>query len=182
MRSGSLRASSGSPQLRQDAAAGYLNEMAASELSLSRAIGRGAVASIAGTATMTAFQKLIEIPLTGRGDSYAPAKFAERVLPVRAKSRKGRKQLNYAAHFGIGFLWGAAYGVAAHAGLRGQKAVAAVFPAVYSGDVLLNTVLGVYAPTKWTKQDVVIDVGEKFIQAGATGLFFDRFLDPERKR
>ncbi len=32
---------------------------------------------------MTAFQKLIEMPVTGRGDSYAPADFAaERVLPV----------------------------------------------------------------------------------------------------
>ncbi len=70
--------------------------------------------------------------------------------------------------------------VAAHAGLRGQRAVAAVFAAVYTGDVLLNTALGLYKPTSWTKQDIVIDVGEKLIQAEATSAVFDRFLDPAK--
>lgn len=41
----------------------------------------GVLAGLAGTAVMTAFQKLVEMPLTGRDDSYAPADFVERVLP-----------------------------------------------------------------------------------------------------
>ena len=36
----------------------------------------------AGTAVMAVFQKLVEMPLTGRPDSYAPARFAEKALPV----------------------------------------------------------------------------------------------------
>ncbi len=32
-------------------------------------IGRGILAGVAGTVVMTAFQKLIEMPITGRGDS-----------------------------------------------------------------------------------------------------------------
>ena len=143
---------------------------------LAGAIDRGVVASVAGTAVMTGFQKLIEMPLTGREDSYAPADFAQKVLPIRPASAAGRKRLNYATHFALGTLWGSAYGVAAHAGLRGQRAVAAV----YTGDVLLNTALGLYKPTSWTKQDIVIDVGEKLIQAEATGAVFDRFLDPAK--
>ncbi len=47
-------------------------------------------------------------------------------------------------------MWGSAYGLAAHAGLSGQKAVAAVFGTVYTGDVLLNTALGLYKPTTWS--------------------------------
>ncbi len=149
---------------------------------LAATVGRGVLASVAGTAVMTAFQKLVEMPLTGREDSYAPADFAEKVLPVHPSSVAGRKRLNYVTHFALGAMWGGAYGIAAHAGLRGQKAVAAVFGAVYTGDVLLNTALGLYQPKRWTKQDIAIDVGGKLIQAEATGAVFDRFLDPAKHR
>ena len=141
-------------------------------------LARGVLAGFAGTAVMTAFQKLVEMPLTGREDSYAPADFAQKVLPVQPSSAAGRKRLNYVTHFALGAMWGSAYGVAAHAGLRGPKAIAAVFGTVYSADVLLNTALGLYEPASWTKQDIAIDVGEKLIQAAATGAVFDRFLDP----
>ena len=145
-------------------------------------IARGVGAGIAGTVVMTAFQKLVEMPLTGRRDSYAPANFAEKVLPIKPKSRQARKRLNYIVHFGLGAMWGSAYGVAAHRGLRGPKAVAAVFGVVYPSDVVVNTALGLYKPTTWTAQDTVIDVSDKLIQAGATGAIFDRFLAPAAHR
>lgn len=144
------------------------------------AIGRGVVAGVVGTGAMTAFQKLVEMPLTKRGDSFAPAQLAERILPVNPTSAKGRKQLNYATHFSLGAMWGTAYGVAAAAGLRGQKAVNTVFFTVYPGDVLLSVALGVYHPKGWSIEDWVIDVGEKYLQAQATGFIFDRLLDPVR--
>ncbi len=71
----------------------------------------------------------------------------------------------------------ARFGVAGHAGLRGQKAVAAVFAVVYTGDVLLNTALGLYEPTRWSTSEWVIDVVDKLVQAEATGLIFDRMQD-----
>ncbi|MDP9435065.1 MAG: hypothetical protein M3P93_07680 [Actinomycetota bacterium] len=43
-------------------------------------------------------------------------------------------------------MWGAAYGLAARKGLRGQRAVNTVFALVYTGDLLLNTVLGSTGP------------------------------------
>lgn len=142
-------------------------------------VARGILAGIAGTGVMTAFQKWVEMPLTGRGDSYVPAELAERVLPVDPTSAAGRKRLNYATHFGLGGMWGTAYGVAAASGLRGQTAVNAVFLTVYPGDLLLSTALGIYHPRRWSTQDWVIDVLEKYIQAQATGAIYDRLLDPD---
>jgi hypothetical protein len=78
-------------------------------------------------------------------------------------------------------MWGAAYGVAALQGLRGQKAVNVVFSVVYTGDVLLNTALGLYHPTQWSKKDWIVDVIDKYVQAQGTGAVFDRVLDPAKK-
>lgn len=139
-------------------------------------IARGLLAGIGGTVVMTTFQKLIEMPVTGQGDSYAPADFAEKVLPIKASTARSRSQLNYATHFALGTMWGAAYGIAANAGLSGQRAVMAVFAAVYTSDVILNTALGLYKPATWSVEDWAIDVVEKLIQAEATGLIFDRAL------
>ncbi len=141
---------------------------------------RGVVSGVAGTVVMTAFQKLVEMPLTKRGESYAPASFAEKVTPVEAKTSEGRRRLNHVTHFSLGMMWGAAYGVAALKGLRGQKAVNTVFGVVYAGDVLLNTALGLYQPTQWSKKDMIIDVVDKYVQAQGTGVVFDRVLDPAK--
>lgn len=154
--------------------------MPSNQLNLTATIGRGVLAGVAGTVVMTAFQKVVEMPVTGRQDSYAPADFAQRILPVRTTNVPGRKLVNYVTHFSLGGVWGTAYGVAAHAGLRGQKAVNAVFATVYAGDVVLNTALGLYQPARWTAQDWAIDVVDKYVQAQATGLIFDRVLDPVR--
>ena len=127
---------------------------------------------------MTAFQKFVEMPITGRGTSYAPANFAEKVLPVHPSTEKGRKQLNWVTHFSLGAMWGSAYGVAAHAGLRGPRAIAVVFAAVYTGDVLLNTALGLYRPSRWSRQDWAVDIIDKLVQASATGLLYDHVFRP----
>ncbi len=144
-------------------------------------LGRGVLAGLAGTAVMTAFQKLIEMPLTKRQDSYAPADFAEKLLPVHPTTPAGRRRLNYTTHFALGGMWGTAYGIAAAKGLRGQKAANIVFAVVYTGDVLLNTALGLYRPSTWTAKDWAIDVVDKYVQAQATGAVFDRALDPARQ-
>ncbi len=94
---------------------------------------------------------------------------------------QGRKNLNYATHFSLGVMWGSAYGIAANAGLRGQKAVNTVFATVYTGDVMLNTALGLYEPTAWSAEDWIVDILDKYVQAQATGAIFDRFLDPAQQ-
>lgn len=150
--------------------------MAQNQTSMAENIGRGVLSGVAGTVVMTAFQKFIEMPLTGREESYAPASFAQKILPVNPDSEQGRQRLNWSTHFALGTMWGAAYGLAAHAGLSGQKAVAAVFGTVYTGDVLLNTALGLYQPTTWSAEDWAVDITDKLVQAEATGAIFDHVI------
>jgi len=49
---------------------------------------------------------------------------------------------------------------------------------VYTGDVLLNTALGLYQPLTWSRKDWAIDVVDKLVQAAATGIVYDRVLAP----
>jgi len=146
--------------------------------SLAAAVGRGVFSGLAGTAVMTAFQKGVEMPLTGRGDSYAPLNLVQRISSVRPRGRRQKKRLNDVAHFSLGVMWGSAYGIAAHRGLRGPRAVGAVFAVVYTGDVLLNTALGLYKPREWSLTDTTIDVVDKLVQAAATGALYDTVLGP----
>lgn len=148
--------------------------------SLVSSLAKGIVASVAGTTVMTAFQKGIEMPITKRPESDAPAQFAEKVLPIsHAPGPLTHRQVNYVAHYGIGTLWGAAFAVAGRFGLRGQTAVHIVFPTVLGGDILLNTALGLYRPAQWSKQDWAVDIINKYVQAQATSAVYDR-IDPAR--
>lgn len=149
--------------------------MATKKSSLASSLGNGVLASVAGTAVMTAFQKLVEMPITRRGESDAPAQFAEKVLPIGSHEPLTHRQVNYIAHFGIGALWGVGFAVAGRWGLGGQKAVHIVFPTVLTSDILLNIALGLYQPTTWSKQDWAVDLVDKYIQAQATSAVYDRF-------
>jgi len=92
-------------------------------------LGRSVVAGFAGTVVITGFQKLAEMPLTGRPDSYAPAELVEKVFRIHPQGA-ARWRLNNASHLALGTMWGAAYGVVARAGLRGPRAVTVVFGTV----------------------------------------------------
>lgn len=138
------------------------------------AAGRGALAGMAGTATMTGFQVLVEMPLTGRDESYAPADLVVKLLPVAPKRKSSRRRLNYGAHFGVGVAWGVGHAlIARRLALRGPRAVVAVFAALYGGDVIANTALGLTKPWQWSFQDAAVDIADKLVLAGAVGLVFD---------
>ncbi len=140
---------------------------------LSTCLARGVVAGLAGTAVMTAFQYLVEMPITRREESFAPADLAAKLLPLHPADEAARRRVNLIAHFALGTGWGVARGVAGHAGLREQAAVAAVFAGMYPGDVMLATALGVYSPGEWSALDIAIDVVDKLVQAEATGVAYD---------
>jgi len=143
---------------------------------LAASVGRGILAGLGGSVVMTAFQKLIEMPLTGREDSYDPATLAQKLLPVHPKDAKARMRLNYTAHFALGAMWGAAYGLVAYAGLRGPRAVVATFGAIYASDLVTITALGLGKPWTWSRQDLAIDVVDKFVHVAATGVLFDQVV------
>ncbi len=155
---------------------GSAPSMISSRPPLTTFVARGMLAGLGGAGVMTVFQKLVEMPITGREDSYAPQKFAEKILPIEATTDAGRKRLNYATHFALGMTWGAAYGVAAYKGLRGPRAIAATFATIYVQDVLMVTALGLDKPWTWSRQDAAVDVIDKFVNVVGTGLIFDNVL------
>jgi hypothetical protein len=149
--------------------------------SLAANVGRGVLAGVAGSVVMTAWQKLVEMPLSEREDSYGPADLAEKLLPIEPRSDAWRKRLNYATHTALGAMWGAAYGVAAHLGLRGARGVAATFGAIYSQDLVMITALGLAKPWTWSRKEWTIDVLDKTVHIAATSVIFDRALDPRAR-
>lgn len=98
----------------------------------------------------------------------------QRVLPIKTRRKRDRRRLNYAAHFAVGAAWGAAHGLAARAGPRGQGAVAAVFGVLWPGDVVGMTALGLDEPWRWSAQELAIDVVDKLVLAEATGAIYER--------
>jgi hypothetical protein len=75
-------------------------------------------------------------------------------------------------------MCGAAYGAAAHQGLRGPRAAAATFAAIYSQDLMMITLLGLGKPWQWSRQDWAVDAGDKIVNIVAPGAVFDRALSP----
>jgi hypothetical protein len=51
--------------------------MTSNQIGLTLAILRGMIVGVARIAVMTAFQKLVKLPLTVRSDSFAPTDFAD---------------------------------------------------------------------------------------------------------
>lgn len=151
-----------------------MRSMSTGRPSLAVNVGRGALAGMAGSVVMTAFQKLVEMPISEREDSYAPGELAEKLLPIHPQSAGGRWTLNYAAHTALGAMWGAAYGVAAHKGLRGAQGAAATFAAIYSQDLVMNSALRLGKPWEWSRKDWTIDALDKVVVIASTGAIFDR--------
>ncbi len=149
--------------------------------SLAANVGRGVLAGVAGSVVMTAFQKFVEMPISEREDSYGPAELAKKLLSVDPSTEVGKKRLNYATHTALGAMWGAAYGVAAHKGLRGVRGAAATFGAIYSQDLVMITALGLGKPWTWSRKEATIDVLDKVIVIAATGTIFDRVLGPNAR-
>ena len=155
-------------------AAGTLPAVDVTRLGISAA--RGAAAGLVGTIGHTAFQELVEMPITGRTESDAPAQLAERVLRLGRTTPRKRRRRNWIAHVGVGVGYGVGHGVGAYAGLRGARAVAIVFTAQYGADVLLNTALGLYRPTTWSREDWVVDIADKLVLGVVTGVAYERLL------
>ena len=121
------------------------------------------------------------MPISGREDSYAPAELAQKPLPISPQSAAGRWWWNYGPHTALGAMWGAAYGVAAHRGLRGVRGAAATFAAIYSQDLVMIPALGLGKPWQWSLKDWTIDAVDKVVVIVATGAIFDRVLGPNAK-
>lgn len=95
------------------------------------------------------------MPLTGRGESYAPAMLAEKLLPIEPHSEAARTRLNRATHVALGLQWGVARVAVGRAGLA------------------LSAALGVYQPQAWSLEDTAVDAVDKLVQAEATSSIYE---------
>ena len=134
----------------------------------------GVAAGLAGTAVMTALEK-VEQRLTGRRNSFVPAHTLERLLRLPHRPDDERRVLNHVMHWGTGAVVGGLRGVMAEAGLRGLRASAMHTVVRLTVDQTLENATGVGAPPwTWPRHEQVVDVGHKAIYSFATGAVADR--------
>jgi hypothetical protein len=137
-----------------------------------RAIGRGILGGFVGTGVMTLGEKL-EQQLTGRPDSYVPARSLSRLLRLPQPNKKSLSR-NWTMHWGTGAALGAVRGLMAHFGLRGLKASTALLVLRLATDQSLESAVGVSdSPTNWPADIAAIDVLHKGVFAVATGAAVD---------
>jgi hypothetical protein len=140
---------------------------------LKHAIWQGLLAGLAGAAVMTAAEKA-EQRLTGRPDSYVPARVLERLTGRSEQPREQPRSLNLAMHFGQGALLGVLRSVMAQAGLRGPWASAMFTVVRVTNDQILENATGVGAPPPtWPRREIAVDLLHKSVYGFTTGLVAD---------
>ncbi len=146
-----------------------------------RALGRGALAGLAGVAAMTAGEKF-EQQLTSRPDSYVPARTLTALTTGRRLPESARPPVrNHLMHWGTGAALGALRGVWSAAGLRGWRASAWHTSVRLATDQTLENATGVGAPPRtWSRQDQVVDLLHKAVYSFATGVVADAHRPPAR--
>lgn len=147
-------------------------------VALRAAAARGAAAGAVGAAVMTAGEKLEQL-VTGRADSYVPAR-ALRALGGATTSDDDTPVLwNHAMHWGTGVLLGALRGVWAVTGIRGAEANAAHTTVRLAFDQTVENATGVGAPpSTWPSLERRVDLAHKAVYSFATGFVADRWIAP----
>lgn len=141
--------------------------------SLAGSIGRGLFAGAFGTAVMTASSTL-EMKLSGREGSSAPATAAGKVLGVEPTDDDAKERFSNLVHFGYGTGWGAARGLIGYLGLRGPAAAAVHLGAVWGTELVMLPALDVSPPaTEWGSKEVGIDWLHHAVYAVATSVAYE---------
>ncbi|BCI53581.1 hypothetical protein NIIDNTM18_28590 [Mycolicibacterium litorale] len=136
---------------------------------LRNALWEGLVAGAVGTGVMTVAEKL-EQQLTGRSDSYVPARVLQRLT---GRGPIDRRQ-NWAMHYGQGVVLGVLRSIMAEVGLRGPVSSAKFAVVRLTNDQILENATGVGAPPQtWPRQELLIDLLHKSVYAFATGMVAD---------
>jgi hypothetical protein len=105
------------------------------------------MAGAAGTLAITLSQ-MIEMKITKRKPSTAPADAAEKVLEVKPESKEDKQQFSQQIHWAYGTSWGITRGIIGLLGLKGLTATALHFGAIYSTALIMPTQLKVAPPLK----------------------------------
>jgi hypothetical protein len=145
---------------------------------LLRAAGNGAACGLAGVAVMTTTEKL-EQALTGRPNSYVPARALLTLLGRRPGADERPWGWNHTMHWCTGAALGAVRGIWAVTGIRGPVAHAWHTVVRLAFDQTVENATGVGAPPRsWPRQEKVVDVAHKAVYSLVTGVLADRCIAP----
>ncbi|GGQ85342.1 hypothetical protein GCM10010166_64580 [Couchioplanes caeruleus subsp. azureus] len=134
---------------------------------------QGLVAGLAGAVAMTVAEKL-EQRVTGRPDSYVPARVLARLTGLRERPDHRDRRLNLTMHYGQAAALGVVRGVMARAGLRGPWASGMFTVVRLTADQILENATGVGAPPQtWPRGELAVDVLHKAVYGFATGAVAD---------
>ena len=141
---------------------------------LARAIGKGVVAGLAGTAAMTV-SSTAEAKLRRRPFSKAPAKAAEKALGIeKFRSERDEARFSDLVHWGYGTGWGVVRGFLREFGLGPKLSTPAHFAAIWGSDLVSLPALDVAPPvTMWGKEEVAIDLFHHAVYAAATAVAYE---------
>lgn len=138
---------------------------------------KGAGAGLAGTAVMTAAEK-VEQSVTGRPSSFVPGRTLANLLGLPQPNRDSLAR-NWVMHFGTGAMAGVLRAAMSAANLRGPRASMMHTVLRLNIDQTLENVTGVGAPPwTWPRDELVVDVLHKTVYALATGAAADALVRP----
>jgi hypothetical protein len=140
---------------------------------LRRSLWQGVVAGAAGVAVMTVGEKA-EQALTGRPDSFMPARVLQRLLRRPESPARPPRSLNWVMHGGQAVALGVLRSVMANAGLRGPWASAMFTVVRLTNDQILENATGAGAPPwTWPRPELAVDLLHKAVYGYATGAVAD---------
>jgi hypothetical protein len=117
---------------------------------------------------------MIEMKITKRKPSAAPAEAASKVLDVKAASENQKNEFSEKVHWAYGTSWGVTRGVLSLAGLKGITATSIHFVSILGTAMVMLPALKVAPPVKeWGWKSILKDAMHHAVYAVAAGLFFD---------
>lgn len=152
----------------------FLNE-------LGTAIGIGVMAGIVGTAAISISQA-IEMKITEREASSAPADAAGKVLDIKPADEEKKAKVGQEVHWAYGTSWGIARGLISMMGLTGWKATLLHFGAIWTTEMVMLPSMDLAPPvTEEEPKTIAIDGLHHAVYAVAAGLAFDAIVKKTTK-
>jgi len=148
---------------------------------LAGSIGKGLVAGLIGTASMTV-SSTVEARLRHRKPSSAPARATAEVLGITSFADEiAQARFNDLAHWGYGTAWGVVRGLLDAAGLPPRAATAAHAAAVWGSAQVALPALDIAPPALfWAPREIAIDAFHHTVYAITTGIAYELLSDRRR--
>lgn len=139
---------------------------------LGAAVGKGLIAGLAGTVAITISQ-MIEMKITNRKPSNAPADAVEKALHIEA-TPGNKEDFSNEVHWMYGTSWGVMRGLLSLAGITGFAATTLHLASIWGTAATIQPQLDIAPPlSEWDPKDIAIDIFHHAVYAIVAGLVYD---------